>query len=235
MSRISEKKFVDHIVHFYATKWVAPFLKREGREEDYQYFSSLSVENAKDELFERYDWRALSALSALRALSDLSALSALRALSALSALRALSELRDLSALRALSDLSALSALSDLRDLSALRTELASEYLDAYEYAGGKRSDFTVKTLDTKQLAAIEKGKWEFDMGTWYEEQSCGTTLCLYGGAAALCKRVPFAQKYGFEITGAMIYFASIGEVPDPYESTESALANLKARAESTAA
>lgn len=109
-------------------------------------------------------------------------------------------------------------------------ELIIICLSAYEYSGGKLSELTVENIDKLQLEAIDNHKWEFDMSSFEEISSCGTTLCRAGAAVYLANQKELVDFLGWALLGAMIYQASAGYVPNFYADNKTALADMREKA-----
>jgi hypothetical protein len=88
----------------------------------------------------------------------------------------------------------------------------------------------VEALDAKILQAVTAGGGSLEMGAWH---TCATTHCRAGWAITLAgeKGAALEQEYGSEGAAVMIYRASTGRVPNFFDTTEGALADIKACAE----
>jgi hypothetical protein len=92
----------------------------------------------------------------------------------------------------------------------------------------------IPALDATILAAIEAGKWAFDM-RWYHrattERACGTTHCRAGSAIVLHPMgAELERVFGSWLAGAVIYRVSTGRVPNFFATDEEAMADMQAGA-----
>jgi len=90
----------------------------------------------------------------------------------------------------------------------------------------------VPDIDKQILAAVTANPELFDMGSWHGEASCGTAHCRAGWAITLAGEAgkKLEQEVGSACAGSLIYAASRPDKPIPnfYDTTENALADLKA-------
>lgn len=87
----------------------------------------------------------------------------------------------------------------------------------------------VPNLDAKILAAIDSGQGILDMGEWHG--ACGTAHCVAGFAVAFAGEAGRAleRRLDVEFAGALIYWRSMGYIPDFFTSNGIALANMRRR------
>ncbi len=113
--------------------------------------------------------------------------------------------------------------ADLRDADLGGADLGGANLGEIDAQVPK-----VEHLEQRILAAIEAGG-KLDMGNWHK---CQTTHCRAGWAITLGGEAGAAleTKLGPATAGALIYFKSVGYVPDFYAPTSEALADIRTRA-----
>lgn len=108
-------------------------------------------------------------------------------------------------------------------LAAARAERAARYRTLHPEVP------VVERLDARILSAITAEGGTLDMSAWHNT-SCKTTHCRAGWAITLAGKegIELEKRHGPERAGTMIYRASTGRVPYFFDSTDRALADIKA-------
>ena len=127
--------------------------------------------------------------------------------------------------------------ADLRGADLSGADLSDAYLRGADLSG---APFKIENIHQKVYeAASQDGA--LDMSTWHEGGNvCGTTHCRAGWVIVLAGDAGRTLEwvYGTPAAAALIYIASdpkIGKMPDFYCDNETALADMKERAEKEAA
>lgn len=113
-------------------------------------------------------------------------------------------------------------LSDVRSyvLSDVLSELTQEFIEAYIYAGGKRSALNIKKLNTKVLKNIETNGNELEQRNWH---TCNTTHCRGGWIVVISKHQELEELIGTEMAASMISLVSTGKIPDFHDYNNAAV------------